>query len=200
MASRNGSPKPLATEPKAEPKFNPGRVLGVDPGLGTTGYAVMDCTSGLGGPMGRLIEAGVLRPKSTPGADSDGRLVDLHQGILEIIDEYKPQFLAVENIHSHTKHPRTAILMAHARGVILLAAQLRDVQVRGYAPTQIKKILTGSGRAPKEQMQQAVKIQLNLVELPEPHDMADACAVALCHLALDRVESLVGLTRPRLMN
>ncbi len=200
MPPRNGLPK--ASNPVSETKLDlvPGRVLGVDPGLGTTGYSVMDSTNGLGGPMGRLIEAGVLRPKSNPDSDSDSRLVDLHQGILEIIDEYKPQFLAVERIHSHTKHPRTAILMAHARGVILLAAQLRLVQVRGYAPTQIKKTLTGSGRAPKEQMQQAVKIQLGLIENPEPHDMADACAVALCHLAHERAELIGGLVRPRLLN
>lgn len=182
------------------PNFFPGRVLGVDPGLGTTGYAVMDTSTGMAGPMGRLIEAGVLRPKSHEAGEADGRLAELHRGILEILDEYKPQFLAVEKVHAHAAHPRTAILMAHARGVILLAAQLRSVQVRGYAATQVKKILTGSGRAPKEQMQQAVKIQLNLTEDPEPHDLADACAVALCHLALERTELLGGLGRPRLMN
>ena len=182
------------------PNFFPGRVLGVDPGLGTTGYAVMDTATGMAGPMGRLIEAGVLRPKAHEAGEADGRLAELHRGILEILDEYKPQFLAVEKVHAHAAHPRTAILMAHARGVILLAAQLRSVQVRGYAATQVKKILTGSGRAPKEQMQQAVKIQLSLTEDPEPHDLADACAVALCHLALERTELLGGLGRPRLMN
>lgn len=184
----------------SEPDYVPGRVLGVDPGLGTTGYAVMDSATGIAGPMGRLVEAGVLRPKSAQSGDADFRLVELHRGILEILDEYKPQFLAVERIHAHAAHPRTAILMAHARGVILLAAQLKAIEIRGYAATQVKKILTGSGRAPKEQMQQAVKIQLSLVEDPEPHDLADACAVALCHLALQRTEMLGAINRPRLMN
>jgi crossover junction endodeoxyribonuclease RuvC len=173
--------------------FIPGRVLGVDPGLGTTGYAVMDMKAGLGvGPIGNLVEAGILRPKSSNGNDLDERLMDLHLNILDILEEYRPEFLAVERIHTHAKHPRTAILMAHARGVIVLAAQLRAVKVRGYAATQIKKTLTGSGRAPKEQMQQAVKIQLSLTEDPEPHDLADACAVAFCHLALTRFETLTA--------
>ena len=164
-----------------------GRVLGVDPGLGTTGYAVMDLRAGLSGPPGTLIEAGVLRPKAGKDKEIDYRLKELHCGILEILDEYRPEFLAVERIHTHARHPKTAILMAHARGVIVLAAQLRSVIIRGYAATQIKKTLTGSGRAPKEQMQQAVRIQLGLLENPEPHDMADACAVAFCHLAHERI-------------
>lgn len=174
----------------AVPSRIPGRVLGIDPGLGTTGYAVMDGVTGSGASLGRLVEAGVLRPRAEKRDDDDLRLAELHRGILEIIDEYTPQYLAVERIHAHARHPRTAILMAHARGVILLAAQLRQVTVRGYAPTRIKKLLTGSGRAPKEQMQMAVRLQLGLDADPEPHDMADACAVALCHLATIRWESV----------
>ncbi len=174
----------------------PGRVLGIDPGLGTTGYAVMDGVTGSGASLGRLVEAGVLRPRAEKKDDDDLRLAELHRGVLEIIDEYSPQYLAVERIHAHARHPRTAILMAHARGVILLAAQLRQVAVRGYAPTRIKKLLTGSGRAPKEQMQTAVRIQLGLDADPEPHDMADACAVALCHLASVRWE-LAGIPPSR---
>ena len=191
----------IAGESSAKPKLIPGRVLGIDPGLGTTGYAVMDDAVGSAASLGRLVEAGVLRPKSKPSDDFDLRLMELHQGVLEIIDEYAPQYLAVERLHTHARHPRTAILMAHARGVILLAAQLRQLNIRGYAPTRIKKILTGSGRAPKEQMQVAVRIQLALEADPEPHDMADACAVALCHLASIRAETLAGPGRgSRLMN
>lgn len=178
-----------ASVPLSVPSRIPGRVLGIDPGLGTTGYAVMDGVTGSGASLGRLVEAGVLRPRAEKRDDDDLRLAELHRGILEIIDEYAPQYLAVERIHAHARHPRTAILMAHARGVILLAAQLRQVTVRGYAPTRIKKLLTGSGRAPKEQMQTAVRLQLGLDADPEPHDMADACAVALCHLASIRWEA-----------
>ena len=84
------------------------------------------------------------------------------------------------------RHPRTAILMAHARGVIVLAAALRGAEVHGYAAARIKKTLTGSGKAPKEQMQHAVKTELGLDLLPEPNDVADACAVALCHYQIER--------------
>lgn len=194
MGARNPQGKQVDGLPQTDADQNvkreqiAGRVLGIDPGLGTTGYAVMDVVTGSSASLGRLVEAGVLRPQTATPGDDDRRLIQLHQGILEIIDEYAPQYLAVERIHAHARHPRTAILMAHARGVILLAAQLRGVTVRGYAPTRIKKLLTGSGRAPKEQMQTAVRLQLGLETDPQPHDMADACAVALCHIATVRWE------------
>ena len=108
------------------------------------------------------------------------------QGILEVLDAYPPSALALEQVHSHVNHPRTAILMAHARGVIVLAAAERGVPVFGYAASRIKKTLTGSGKAPKEQMQHAIRVELGLDRLPEPHDVADACAVALCHFQIAR--------------
>ena len=114
------------------------------------------------------------------------RLETIHRGVLEVLDAFPPSALALEQVHSHVKHPRTAILMAHARGVIVLAAALRGVPVIGYAPTRIKRCLTGSGRAPKEQMQHAIRTELGLDCLPEPHDVADACAVALCHYQIQR--------------
>ena len=164
----------------------PGRVVGIDPGLNVTGYAVVE--PGRSGP--RVVEAGVIRA----GRDSAAmgkRLETIHQGILEILDAFPPSSLALEQVHSHSAHPRTAILMAHARGVIVLAAAQRGVPVAGYAAARIKKALTGSGRAPKEQMQHAIRVELGLDRLPEPHDVADACAVALCHLQIRR--NLLGL-------
>jgi crossover junction endodeoxyribonuclease RuvC len=156
------------------------RVLGIDPGLQVTGYAVVDPSSR--GPY--VVEAGVIRNrgKKTMGE----RLVAIHQGVLEILDAFPPAALALEQVHSHVKHPRTAILMAHARGVIVLAAAVRGVLVYGYAPSRIKKTLTGSGKAPKSQMQHAIQHELSLDRLPEPHDVADACAVALCHFQIER--------------
>jgi crossover junction endodeoxyribonuclease RuvC len=115
-----------------------------------------------------------------------GRLLMLHEGVLEILDLFPPSALALEQVHSHIKHPRTSILMAHARGVIVLAAAERGVPVVGYAATRIKKTLTGSGKAGKEQMQHAIQLELGLDKLPEPHDVADACAVALCHYQIAR--------------
>jgi crossover junction endodeoxyribonuclease RuvC len=159
-----------------------GRVLGVDPGLGRTGYAVLD----LAARGGLVREAGIIRSDRTGKAGLGTRLATLHAGIVEVIEAFHPASLALEQVHSHPQHPRTAILMAHARGVIMLAAAQRGIPVVGYAPSRIKKTLTGSGRAPKEQMQRAVQLELRLATLPEPHDVADACAVALCHLQLER--------------
>jgi crossover junction endodeoxyribonuclease RuvC len=157
------------------------RVVGVDPGLNVTGYAVVEHSSR--GPF--VVEAGVIRPRGDANA-LGRRLVLLHEGILEVLDAFPPTSLALEQVHSHVNHPRTAILMAHARGVIVLAAAQRDVPVVGYAAARIKKTLTGSGKAPKLQMQHAIQTELGLDRLPEPHDVADACAVALCHFQIER--------------
>lgn len=159
----------------------PGRVLGIDPGLSVTGYAVVE--PGASGP--RVVEAGVIRAGRDASKMAE-RLDTIYHGILEVLDAFPPSALALEQVHSHSKHPRTAILMAHARGVIVLAAAQRGVPVVGYAATRIKKSLTGSGKAPKEQMQHAIRTELRLEFLPEPHDVADACAVALCHFQIDR--------------
>lgn len=165
-----------------------GRVLGIDPGLNVTGYAVIEPGQG----AARVIEAGVIRPGRS-SATLQGRLHTLFQGIEELLVAFEPSAMALEQVHSHVKHPRTAILMAHARGVIMLAAARHDVPVCGYAAARIKKTLTGSGRAPKEQMQHAIRVELGLDHLPEPHDVADACAVALCHYQVDRNRrSLLG--------
>lgn len=163
-----------------------GRVVGIDPGLNVTGYAVVEP-----GPRGAyVIEAGVIRTRGA--GDVLGRRLDLiHRGVLEVLDAYPPTALALEQVHSHVRHPRTAILMAHARGVIVLAAAQRGVPVFGYAAARIKKTLTGSGAAPKEQMQHAIKTELGLDRLPEPHDVADACAVALCHHQIGRNRRLL---------
>jgi len=169
--TNTGGPKREAVE----------RVLGIDPGLNVTGYAVIE-------PRGRgvlVVEAGVIRTKAA-GDSLGGRLNLIHQGVVEILDAYPATALALEQVHSHVRHPRTAILMAHARGVIMLAAAQRGIPVVGYAAARIKKTLTGSGKAPKEQMQHAIQTELGLDQLPEPHDVADACAVALCHLQIAR--------------
>ncbi len=158
-----------------------GRVVGIDPGLSVTGYAVVE-------PFGsgaRVVEAGVVRG-GRDASNLASRLERIHRGVLEVLDAFPPEALALEQVHSHVKHPRTAILMAHARGVIMLAAARRGVPVVGYAATRIKKSLTGSGRAPKLQIQHAIQTELRLEHLPEPHDVADACAVALCHFQIEK--------------
>jgi crossover junction endodeoxyribonuclease RuvC len=158
-----------------------GRVIGIDPGLEVTGYAVVEPSGA--GP--RVVEAGVIRAGHSE-AGLGCRLDVLHRSVLEVLDLFPPSALALEQVHSHWKHPRTAILMAHARGVIVLAAAQRGVPVVGYAASRIKKTLTGSGRAPKDQIQRSIQVELGLKSLPEPHDVADACAVALCHFHIER--------------
>jgi crossover junction endodeoxyribonuclease RuvC len=158
-----------------------GRVLGIDPGLNVTGYAVVEPSPR--GPF--VVEAGVIRPRSAKKVLGN-RLFYIHRAIVEVLEAFPPASVAMERIHSHVRFPRTAILMAHARGAIMLAAAQRQTPVFGYAATRIKKTLTGNGRAPKIQIQHAIMTELGLNELPEPHDVADACAVALCHFHVSR--------------
>jgi crossover junction endodeoxyribonuclease RuvC len=156
------------------------RILGVDPGLNTTGYGVIEIT-----PEGvRLCEAGIVRGKAK--ASLPARVHEIHGGLIETIESLRPDAMALEQLYSHYERPRTAILMGHARGVICLAAAQAGVPVEHYAATQVKKILTGNGRAPKRQVQLAVQRELRLASAPEPPDVADALALALCHFYIAR--------------
>jgi crossover junction endodeoxyribonuclease RuvC len=101
--------------------------------------------------------------------------------VADVIAALRPEVMALEQLYSHYARPRTAILMGHARGVICLAATQAGIPVVSYAATRIKKILTGAGRAPKGQMQRAIQFELGLAQLPEPPDVADALAAAVCH-------------------
>jgi crossover junction endodeoxyribonuclease RuvC len=157
-------------------------VLGIDPGLNTTGYSVLDFVAG----QPRLIEAGVVRSKASRSLGE--RLKEIHDGVADIIASLKPEVLAIEELYSHYDRPTTAILMGHARGVIILAAADAGIPVVNYPATQIKKTITGNGHAAKWQMQEAVRRELNLPALPEPPDVADALAIAMCHCYLTRHE------------
>jgi len=150
-------------------------ICGFDPGLRQTGYGMIrvDSDSDF-----ELLEAGVLR--NDVNAPLARRLVELAAGIEEILDEYNVNIVAVEQIYSHYQRPRTAILMAHARGVILLEAARRNIDVVHLPATTIKKHVTGNGRANEEQMQRAVAKARSLSKWPEPPDVADALAVAMC--------------------
>jgi len=165
----------------------PIRILGIDPGLNITGYGVLEV--GNGSP--RLCEAGIVRGKSR--GSLTGRLVEIHDGVAEVIASFQPAAMALEELFSHYGRPRTAILMGHARGVICLAAARAGVPVVHYSATQVKKMLTGSGRASKSQVQRAIQHELGLSQLPEPPDVADALAIALCHCYLkDKPAELRG--------
>jgi crossover junction endodeoxyribonuclease RuvC len=157
-------------------------VLGIDPGLNTTGYGVLDFIAG----QPRLVEAGIVRSKARGSLGE--RVKEIHDGIADIIASLKPEVLAIEELYSHYDRPTTAILMGHARGVIILAAADAGIPVVNYRATQIKKTITGNGHAAKWQMQEAVRRELNLPTLPEPPDVADALAIAMCHCYLVRHE------------
>ncbi|HEY0008864.1 MAG TPA: crossover junction endodeoxyribonuclease RuvC [Tepidisphaeraceae bacterium] len=150
------------------------RILGIDPGLQITGYGVIDFD--LRTP--KLIDGGVIRLDTA--ADIPQRLVELEKELEAIYAEHKPQVVAVEQVYSHVTHPRTSILMGHARGVILLTAARRGLPVHEYAANRIKKNLTGQGHAEKAQMQRAIQMLWKLPAPPEPPDVADALAIALC--------------------
>jgi crossover junction endodeoxyribonuclease RuvC len=154
------------------------RILGVDPGLQVTGYAVLEV--GARAPI--VCEAGIIRSSEGRGApEMAHRIRSLYDSIVEIVKQFQPAVVAAEQLYAHYNHPRTAILMAHARGVIFLAAAQQEVPVISYNATRIKKTITGNGRAPKDQVQRTVQRELGLAKLPEPPDVADALAAALCH-------------------
>jgi len=148
--------------------------LGVDPGLRRTGYALLERSAA--GPD--LREAGVIRSK--PGLSLAARVLEIGTGLREVIQEFKPEAMAIEQVFSLGRNPKSALLMAHARGAILMVAAELEVPIIHFTPTQVKRLLTGSGRASKEQMQHAVTRELRLERLLEPNDVADASAIALC--------------------
>ena len=150
------------------------RILGIDPGLRISGYGVVDF--GLGQP--RLVDGGVIR--LTVKASLAARLVELESELNGLFDEFKPDICAVEQLYSHYNHPRTAILMGHARGVILLAAERRKVRIEQFSANRIKQAVVGHGHAGKSQVQKAIQQIWRLKSPPQPPDVADALAVALC--------------------
>ena len=147
-------------------------VLGIDPGLNRTGYAVLRVRDK------KLVEGGVLRTK--PSESLAERVYELRVGLLEVLAEHAIDAAAIEQIFSLPKNPKTAVLMAHARGVILATLAEHGLLPEHYTPRQIKKQLTGSGAADKAQMQRAVQLELGLPNILEPNDVADAAAIALC--------------------
>lgn len=159
------------------------RILGIDPGLQVCGYACVEMDA----DKEKLIEAGVIRIEShQPIEVKLNRIAEDTQSLLE---NFKPDIVAVEELYSHYAHPKTAILMGHARGVILQKCAQASIEVRSFSATRIKKSITGNGRAPKEQVQKTIQTILSLPQLPEPNDVADAIAAALC--CVNSINSIV---------
>ena len=150
------------------------RILGVDPGLQVCGYACLET----GGGEEKLIEAGVFRTDSD--AVIEMRLNQIAGDIKAVLEKFAPQIVAVEELYSHYAHPKTSILMGHARGVILQKCAETGIKVKSFSATRIKKSITGNGRASKQQIQRTIQTIFSLSQAPEPNDVADAIAAALC--------------------
>jgi crossover junction endodeoxyribonuclease RuvC len=150
-------------------------VLGIDPGTAVTGYGVV---ARHGDGAVSLRECGVIRTEAR--APLPERLRDIYEGVDEIMERHEPMVVAVEGVF-FSKNVRTAVVLGHARGAILLAAALRNIEVAEYPPAEIKSAVVGAGRATKEQVQLMVKQLLKLRDVPRPNDAADGVAVALCH-------------------
>ncbi len=150
-------------------------ILGIDPGLQITGYGLLESN----GVKTKVIEAGII--KTNPKDNFEDKLNEIFSEVSKVIKQYKPEYIAIEELYSHYAHPKTSIIMGHARGMVFLAASQNKIPILSYAATRIKKSLTGHGRASKAQMRRMIQSTLNLnAELFSP-DTADALAVAVCH-------------------
>lgn len=162
------------------------RILGVDPGLLRTGYGVIQSD----GSRLKLVEGGILRAKA--GDPFPKRLQELHDGLAEVIRDNKPDLVVIEDLFSTYAHPRSALLMAHARGVLMLAAQEADLPVHSFTPNEIKQVVTGNGHATKSNVQAAVKARLRLAADLHPPDVADALAIAICFALRQATSHMMG--------
>ena len=151
------------------------KIFGIDPGSRRTGYGCIASD----GSRHRLIVCGTIA--APPSALLPDRLLAIHAGLRALIAEHRPDCVAVEDIF-HARNVRSALLLGHARGVALLAASESGVPVVAYTPAEIKRAVVGYGRAEKRQVQSMVRLLLRLDAPPSPHDVADALAVAICHL------------------
>ena len=156
------------------------RIIGIDPGTGILGFGVIEIT----GDKMKLVDAGVIKtPAHTP---LDVRLEDIFDSLTEIIAETKPDSMSIEKLF-FAQNVTTAMSVSHARGVAMLAGRKGGLPVAEYTPLQIKQTVTGYGKADKKQVQEMVRIQLGLTNIPEPDDCADALAAAITHYLMTRV-------------
>lgn len=150
------------------------RILGIDPGTGILGFGVIEADKS----KAQLVDAGVIR---TPAKEDDAvRLQTIYEELTDIIATNKPEIMSVEKLF-FARNVTTAMTVAQARGVVLLAGQQANLEIHEYTPLQIKQALTGYGRAEKKQIQEMVRVILGLTEVPKPDDCADALAAALTH-------------------
>lgn len=150
------------------------RILGIDPGTAIVGFGLIDIV----GSSYRPVNFGCIR--TSPKDSTSERLLQIFQGLQELIDEFKPDCMAVEELFFN-KNTKTALAVGQARGVILLSGVEKGLSVFEYTPLQVKQAVAGYGRADKRQIQEMVKILLKLDKKPTPDDVSDALAIAICH-------------------
>jgi len=156
------------------------RIIGIDPGTGILGFGVVDIMGG----KTKLVDAGVITtPAHTP---HDERLEDIFDSLTDIIKQTKPDAMSVEKLF-FSQNITTAMTVAEARGVVLLVGRKAGLPIFEYTPQQIKQSITGYGKADKKQVQEMVRLQLGLKEVPKPDDCADAIATAITHSLMSRV-------------
>ncbi len=170
------------------------KIFGIDPGSERTGYGCIESS----GSRHQLIACGTL---SAPArATFPEKLLAIHAGLATLLERHRPECVAVENIF-YAKNVRSALKLGHARGVVLLAASEAHITVVEYSPAEIKRAVVGYGRAEKRQVQEMMKVLLGLDAVPSPHDVADALAIAVCHIhtssnAVSRIARTVSGVRP----
>lgn len=151
------------------------RILGIDPAIHITGYGLIELKS----TKMRLIEAGFI--KTLPNASLSARLNKIYSGLTKLISDNSPNVLVLEKLYAHIKHPTTAFILGHARGVVCLAASLLNVPIVEFGATKVKKAITGSGSASKSQVQRVIQHFLNLKEVNWREDISDALALAITY-------------------
>lgn len=157
------------------------RIIGIDPGTGILGFGVIDIT----GSKLTVVDAGVITtPAHTP---LDERLEEIFDGLTGIVADTNPDVMSIEKLF-FARNVTTAISVAHARGVAMLVGRKAKIPIAEYTPLQIKQTITGYGKADKKQMQEMVRLQLGLKEIPKPDDAADALAAAITHHLMNRVK------------
>jgi len=158
------------------------RIIGIDPGTGILGFGVVDFRRGSN--KFKMVTAGVITtPAHTP---TDERLEEIFNSLTEIINETKPDVMSIEKLF-FARNVTTAISVAEARGVAMLTGRRAGISIAEYTPLQIKQTLTGYGKADKKQIQEMVRLNLGLTEVPKPDDCADALAAAITHAAMSRL-------------
>lgn len=158
------------------------RIIGIDPGTGILGFGVVDVKNG----KLKMVDAGVITtPAHTPLPD---RLEEIYNSLTEIVCDTKPEVMAIEKLF-FAQNVTTAMSVSHARGVAMLTGKQANLRIEEYTPLQIKQTITGYGKATKKQVQEMVRIQLGLTEVPKPDDCADALAAAImcAYMVRDRL-------------